>query len=155
MKLLPVEMDFTYPSNYSVSLPEAYETLLLDALDGEATQFMRADQIEWAWKVVMPILDAWKKYPKKQLQFYKAGTWGPPAADNILKPYAKEWFKLVHDMPAANSAPQAAAGNAPQASGNGAGNGAEKSAPAPAAATATPATGTTAQESRPATAKPA
>lgn len=149
MKLLPVEMDFTYPSNYSVSLPEAYETLLLDALDGEATQFMRADQIEWAWKVVMPILDAWKKYPKKQLQFYKAGTWGPPAADNILKPYAKEWFKLAHDMPAATSSLQAG-GN-----GTGAGNGAEKSALAPAASTATPTTGTTAQESRPATAKPA
>jgi hypothetical protein len=143
MKLLPVEMDFTYPGDYSQSLPEAYEALLLDVLEGWATQFMRADQIEWAWRVVMPILDTWKKYPKKQLQFYKAGTWGPPAADHILKPYAKEWFKLVHDMPAANSAPQAS-GN-----GTGAGNGAEKSAPA------TPATGTTAQESRPATAKPA
>ncbi len=97
MKLVPVEMDFTYKNDYAQSLPEAYEALLLDVLEGEATQFMRADQIEWAWKVVTPILDAWKKYPKKQLQFYESGTWGPTAANAILKPYAKEWFHLQHD----------------------------------------------------------
>src|SRR6202012_5805474 len=86
MKLVPVEMDFMYKGDYMQSLPEAYEALLLDALEGEATQFMRADQIEWGWKVVMPILDAWKKSPKKGLQFYEAGTWGPKAADALLKP---------------------------------------------------------------------
>src|SRR6201991_120738 len=77
MKLLPMEMDFMYKDAYIQSLPEAYEALLLDVLDGDATQFMRDDQIEWAWKVVMPMLDAWKKNPKKQLQFYESGTWGP------------------------------------------------------------------------------
>lgn len=94
MKLLPVEMDFMYKESYVESLPEAYEGLLLDVLQGDATQFMRADQIELGWKAVMPILDAWKKYPRKQLQMYAAGTWGPPAADAILKPFAKEWFRL-------------------------------------------------------------
>ena len=93
MKLVPVEMDFMYKDSYSESLPEAYEALLLDALEGEATSFMRTDQIEYAWKVVMPILNAWKKYPRKQLQFYPAGTWGPAAADRLLRPYAKEWYK--------------------------------------------------------------
>jgi glucose-6-phosphate 1-dehydrogenase len=95
MKLLPVEMDFMYKDAYTQSLPEAYESLLLDVLEGWATQFMRADQIEAAWKVVMPIQDAWKKYPGKQLRMYEAGTWGPKAADAILKPYAKEWFRLL------------------------------------------------------------
>lgn len=99
MKLLPMEMDFMYKAGYMQSMPEAYEALLLDVLDGWATQFMRADQIEWGWKVVMPMLDAWKKNPKKQLQFYAAGTWGPPAANAILKPYAKEWFRLQHPEP--------------------------------------------------------
>jgi glucose-6-phosphate 1-dehydrogenase len=94
MQLLPVEMDFMYTDNYSQSLPEAYETLLLDVLEGDATSFMRTDQIEAAWKVMMPILNAWKKNPAKQLQFYPAGTWGPAAADKLLKPYAKEWYKL-------------------------------------------------------------
>ena len=112
MKLLPVEMDFTYPTDYSVSLPEAYEALLLDTLEGEATQFMRADQIEWAWKVVMPILDTWKKYPKKQLQFYPAGTWGPGAANALLKGFAKEWFQLPgHETPTAAAASTTAGSN--------------------------------------------
>ena len=94
MKLQPVEMDFTYQENYSQSLPEAYEALLLDVLEGDATLFMRADQVDAAWKVVMPILDAWKKFPTKQLHFYEAGSWGPIAARELVKPYAKEWFHL-------------------------------------------------------------
>jgi glucose-6-phosphate 1-dehydrogenase len=94
MHLLPVEMDFMYKNAYTESLPEAYEALLLDVLEGDATLFMRADQIEAAWKVVMPVLEAWKKYPRKQLHFYEAGTWGPAAANAILKPYSKEWFSL-------------------------------------------------------------
>jgi glucose-6-phosphate 1-dehydrogenase len=94
MKLVTQDMDFLYTENYSQSLPEAYETLLLDVLDGDATSFMRTDQIEMCWKIVMPILNAWKKSPGKLLQFYPAGSWGPPAADKLLKPYAKEWYKL-------------------------------------------------------------
>jgi glucose-6-phosphate 1-dehydrogenase len=101
MKLVPYEMDFMYEGNYQQTLPEAYEALLLDIIDGDATQFMRADQIEWAWKVVMPILHAWQKSPNKQLHFYPAGTWGPPAADHLLKPFAKKWFMLDQDPHAA------------------------------------------------------
>ena len=94
MKLFPVEMDFMYQDAYTANPPEAYEALLLDVLEGDATLFMRADQVEAAWKVVMPILDAWKKYPSKQLHLYKSGTWGPTAGDTLLKPFAKEWFRL-------------------------------------------------------------
>ena len=92
MKLKPVEMDFTYNQSYTEAIPEAYEALLLDVLNGDATLFMRADQVETAWKVVMPIVEAWKKNPSKQLLYYKAGTSGPKAADNLLKPFADEWF---------------------------------------------------------------
>jgi glucose-6-phosphate 1-dehydrogenase len=95
MKLKAVDMDFTYQEAYTESLPEAYETLILDVLYGDPTLFMRADQVEAAWKVVMPILDAWKKYPQKKLHFYKAGTWGPEAAVlHLIKPYAKKLFQL-------------------------------------------------------------
>ena len=94
MKLQPVDMDFTYQDNYPQSLPEAYEALLLDVLVGDATLFMRADQVDAAWKVVMPILNAWKKFPTKKLHFYEAGTWGPAAARELVKPYAKQWFQL-------------------------------------------------------------
>jgi glucose-6-phosphate 1-dehydrogenase len=94
MKLQAVNMDFTYQEAYTETLPEAYEALLLDVLEGDSTLFMRADQVDAAWKVVMPILDAWKKHPSRLLHFYEAGTWGPMAARELLKPYAKEWFHL-------------------------------------------------------------
>src|SRR5450631_3111956 len=90
MKLQPVNMDFTYQEGQSETIPEAYEALLLDVMEGDATLFMRADQVDAAWKVVMPILDAWKKYPTKLLHFYEAGTWGPTGARELVKPYAKE-----------------------------------------------------------------
>ncbi len=94
MMLKSVNMDFSYQDVYTESVPEAYEALLLDVLDGDPTLFMRADQVENAWKVVMPILDAWKKYPKKQLRFYKAGTWGPKEALRLVKPYTDDLFQL-------------------------------------------------------------
>ncbi len=95
MRLKPVEMDFTYQESYTETIPEAYEALLLDVLDGNPTLFMRGDQVEAAWKAVMPILNTWKKYPSKELHLYKAGTWGPSAATELLKPYAKDWFRLA------------------------------------------------------------
>ncbi len=94
MKLQAVDMDFTYQENYTESLPEAYEALLLDVLEGDATLFMRADQVDAAWKVVMPILNAWKKFPTRQLHFYPAGSWGPTAAGDLVKPFAQHWFHL-------------------------------------------------------------
>lgn len=97
MKLKPVEMDFTYKESYSEATPEAYEALLLDVLEGNATLFMRSDQVEAAWKIVMPILNAWKKNPKGKLHKYKAGSWGPTAAVQLLKPYAKDWILLPDD----------------------------------------------------------
>jgi len=98
MKLTPVEMDFMYKDAYTQDIPEAYETLLLDVLEGDATLFMRADQVEAAWKVVMPIINAWKKSPSKQLRFYEPGSWGPAAANKLLKPFAKDWVLLPGEM---------------------------------------------------------
>lgn len=93
MKLKAVEMDFMYKESHSEASPEAYETLLLDVLEGDATLFMRNDQVEAAWKVVMPIINAWKK-SSKGLKTYKAGSWGPAVATQLLKPFAKEWILL-------------------------------------------------------------
>jgi glucose-6-phosphate 1-dehydrogenase len=94
MKLKAVEMDFLYKDSYTQEIPEAYETLLLDVLEGDSTLFMRADQVEAAWKVVMPAIAAWKRSPAKQLRFYEPGSWGPQAAKNLLKPFAKDWILL-------------------------------------------------------------
>ncbi len=92
MKLQAVNMDFTYQESYTESLPEAYEALLLDVLEGDATLFMRADQVDAAWKVVMPIIDAWKKNPSKGLKFYPAGSWGPEEADKMLSDAGRSWW---------------------------------------------------------------
>jgi glucose-6-phosphate 1-dehydrogenase len=94
MKLKPVEMDFTYKESYTEAIPEAYEALLLDVLKGDPTLFMRADQVEAAWKVVMPILDAWKKNPAKDLHIYQPGSSGPAASDAFLHPFASAWAQI-------------------------------------------------------------
>ncbi|MGD1894926.1 MAG: glucose-6-phosphate dehydrogenase, partial [Cyclobacteriaceae bacterium] len=72
--------------------PEAYETLLLDAIAGNAALFMRADQVEAAWEVVMPILNAWENSPITNNPSYDAGSWGPPAADKLLAQDGHRWF---------------------------------------------------------------
>jgi len=92
MELKEVEMDFTYRESYSEQLPEAYEALILDAIEGDATLFMRADQVEAAWKVVMPIINTWQNEKKPAVQFYEAGSWGPKAADKLLKKDGRVWF---------------------------------------------------------------
>jgi glucose-6-phosphate 1-dehydrogenase len=92
LKLKNVEMDFTYKESYTESVPEAYETLLLDAIQGDATLFMRADQVEAAWKLVMPIIDDWKQQQQPDLLFYTAGSMGPGKADELLKNDNRTWY---------------------------------------------------------------
>lgn len=90
MKLKPVNMDFTYKDSFAEASPEAYETLLLDILEGDATLFIRADQVETAWKIVMPILDYWKK-TSKGLKKYPAGSNGPKEAEKLARDIGAEW----------------------------------------------------------------
>ncbi|MBO9617723.1 MAG: glucose-6-phosphate dehydrogenase [Niabella sp.] len=94
MKLKPVEMDFTYKESFAEQPPEAYETLLLDALEGDAAQFMRADQVETAWTLVMPILNQWAKDGKKGLEKYTAGSCGPKKAAQLIKKDGFNWVEL-------------------------------------------------------------
>ena len=81
-RLQHVPMDFTYHGTFKSGLPEAYERLLLDALRGDSTLFMRADEIESAWRICTSILDVWRTAPPPEL--YRPGTWGPSEADQIF-----------------------------------------------------------------------
>jgi glucose-6-phosphate 1-dehydrogenase len=72
----PVNMDFAYGSAFTVESPDAYETLILDALLGDASLFTRADEVEAAWRIVDPIIDAWIAGPEPEMPNYTAGTWG-------------------------------------------------------------------------------
>ncbi len=85
LDLHPVEFDFTYGKSFQAELPEAYERLLLDALRGDATLFMRSDELEAAWEFVTPILDAWRSSLPSQIPTYPAGSWGPPEAEHLLE----------------------------------------------------------------------
>lgn len=98
LKITPVEMDFTYTDSYSQQVPEAYETLLLDALQGDATLFMRADQVEAAWTVVTPIINAWKQNPPRRFPNYVPGSWGPTAAEELIKKDGFKWTLLPDDQ---------------------------------------------------------
>ena len=86
--LHPVRFDFNYGTSFRQALPEAYERLLLDALRGDATLFMRSDELEAAWEFCTPILDAWKTGPAPPFPNYAAGTWGPDAAEKLVEGHA-------------------------------------------------------------------
>src|SRR5581483_8247431 len=84
LHLRPVSMRFSYQKSFAAAPPEAYETLLLDVILGDATLFMRADQVEAAWQGVMPVLDGWAAQPPPPFPNYSAGSWGPAACDELL-----------------------------------------------------------------------
>ena len=89
-----VTMDFTYGSAFSVDSPDAYETLILDALQGDASLFTRADEVEHAWAIVDPIIDFWADAEAPAFPNYEAGTWGPPEADELLAREGRKWRRI-------------------------------------------------------------
>ncbi|MFN0051922.1 MAG: glucose-6-phosphate dehydrogenase, partial [Planctomycetales bacterium] len=89
----PVTMDFEYGEAFAeTALPEAYERLLLDVLRGDSTLFTRNDELDAAWRLVTPLLDAWAADPTPP-ETYPAGTWGPQAADDLLGRSGRKWRK--------------------------------------------------------------
>lgn len=94
MKLAPVDMLFNYEQAYPSGLPEGYETLLLDVLEGDPTLFMRADQVEAAWEVVEPVLENWRNNPSVNFPNYKAGTDGPETAELLIAKDGYSWVVM-------------------------------------------------------------
>ena len=89
-----VNMDFGYGSSFSVDSPDAYETLILDALLGDQSLFTRADEVEEAWRVVAPVVDAWVAGSAPDFPDYAAGSWGPDAADELLARDGRRWRRI-------------------------------------------------------------
>jgi glucose-6-phosphate 1-dehydrogenase len=92
MDLRPVSMDFNYGSSFGERSPSAYETLLLDAIGGDATLYTRQDMVEASWAVVEPIQQVWRA-TKFDFPNYAAGTWGPKQADEMLARRGHVWRK--------------------------------------------------------------
>jgi glucose-6-phosphate 1-dehydrogenase len=95
MRLSPVMMQFYYRETFKVAPPEAYETLLLDVMRGDATLFMRDDQVEEAWSVLSPILDVWSEMRPTDFPNYPAGTWGPEEAEVLIAQDGFSWVTPV------------------------------------------------------------
>ncbi|MGI9175494.1 MAG: glucose-6-phosphate dehydrogenase [Rhodothermales bacterium] len=102
MHLRPVNLKFAYEEAFGDGVtPDAYETLLLDVMEGDATLFMRADQEEAAWAILMPVLEAWESTPPFDFPNYDAGSQGPDAAVALLAESGRRWLPLssIGDRP--------------------------------------------------------
>jgi glucose-6-phosphate 1-dehydrogenase len=84
-----VNMDFHYSDLAEIRLTSAYERLLLDCMQGDATLYSRGDAVEEAWKFVQPIINAWKNNPEIPVYGYPAGTWGPEKSEKLIE--GGEW----------------------------------------------------------------
>lgn len=95
MGMRPVDMEFEYRAAFpGQTIPEAYERLLQDALEGDAALFIRNDQIEEAWRVVDPLLRALEGPDPARVHLYRRGSWGPPDADRLIAATSHRWLQV-------------------------------------------------------------
>lgn len=90
-KVKNVNMDFHYSDLSNVRLPSAYERLLLDCMQGDATLFARGDAVIEAWKFLAPVQKVWEHDPTMAVYGYPAGTWGPENADDLIQEKEMTW----------------------------------------------------------------
>ncbi|MBE0681515.1 MAG: glucose-6-phosphate dehydrogenase [Anaerolineales bacterium] len=94
-----VDMEFHYADSFGQSaIPESYERLLLDAIQGDASLFTRADEVETAWSLIDPILQTWETHQTPPLAGYKPGSWGPPEAYDLLARDGRRWLNEEASM---------------------------------------------------------
>jgi glucose-6-phosphate 1-dehydrogenase len=94
MQLAPVMMNFRYGSAFGQAVPEAYETLLLDAMLGDTTLFARHDFVEASWALITPVHEAWRAKTSHDLPMYEAGDWSPREADAMIAADGRRWRTL-------------------------------------------------------------
>ncbi|MBI1999917.1 MAG: glucose-6-phosphate dehydrogenase [candidate division NC10 bacterium] len=91
ISLVPARLGFAYHETFGAEPAEAYERLLLDCMLGDATLFIRRDEVETAWALVTPVLEAWAAAGRTGLTYYPAGSWGPKEADRFIQADGREW----------------------------------------------------------------
>ena len=92
MSLSLADLQFSYSEAFQTPSPEAYETLLIDAIRGDSTLFMRADQVEAAWEIVDPIIERWSDEPPRDFPNYASGSPGPASAGELIAQDEYHWF---------------------------------------------------------------
>jgi glucose-6-phosphate 1-dehydrogenase len=91
ISLVPARLGFAYREAFGVDPAEAYERLLLDCMLGDSTLFIRRDEVETAWGLVTPVLQAWEAAGREGLAYYPAGSWGPTEADRFIQEDERTW----------------------------------------------------------------
>jgi glucose-6-phosphate 1-dehydrogenase len=94
MQLAPVMMNFRYGTAFGGAVPEAYETLLLDAMLGDPTLFARHDFVEASWALITPVHEQWRAEGRTASPSYEAGEWGPAEADAMIARDGHRWRTL-------------------------------------------------------------
>ena len=95
MQVVPVQANFSYRAAFDGNTPVAYETLLLDAMRGDATLFTRGDEIEAEWSIITPIEEAWAQLPPPKFPNYEAGSGGPNAANQLIREELRGWHAIA------------------------------------------------------------
>jgi glucose-6-phosphate 1-dehydrogenase len=91
-----LNMDFSYQSLFSASVPDPYKRLLLDCMVGDQTLFTRQDDIEVSWQILTPILQAWEQ-SESSPHFYTAGCQSFAEADKLIENDGRHWREVLHD----------------------------------------------------------
>ena len=94
MRIRQTALDFSYCREFRGIIPEAYQRLLLDALEGDASLFARADEVEAAWSICDPILEEWQRSDKPKLYIYEPGLWGPEESTEWMAEQGRQWFDI-------------------------------------------------------------
>jgi len=90
-RMQPVKMNFRYATTFGSNTPEAYERLVLDAMVGDGTLFIRGDEAETSWRLCTPLLEHWEASGREGMDSYPSGGWGPPSADALLAENNHRW----------------------------------------------------------------
>jgi glucose-6-phosphate 1-dehydrogenase len=94
MKLRLTDLNFSFQREFSGELPDAYQRLLLDVLNGDASLFARSDEVELAWGIIDPILAAWRSPAAPVLEAYPVGIWGPDGSTQWMAAEGRQWFDV-------------------------------------------------------------
>ncbi len=94
LRLRPTGLDISFEKTFATRYPDAYERLLMDCVRGNATLFMRRDEVETAWAWVEPIIEAWESRPEAP-RLYPAGSWGPTAAIALIERDGRTWHEAI------------------------------------------------------------
>jgi glucose-6-phosphate 1-dehydrogenase len=92
MKLRMTDLDFSFRREFHGGIPDAYQRLLLDVFQGDASLFTRADEVEQAWEIIDPIIAAWRDTKQPELAIYEPGFWGPENSSAWMEQQKRHWF---------------------------------------------------------------